>query len=106
MLRMRDLEDHAWGERMRVKVGSVAFLKAAGSGYLVGLDDAGHLIEGLADWRALSPLDHLLHSADPVYVELEAWQVLAIDGEVRLPLSRDALAERAMFVRSALARGD
>jgi hypothetical protein len=89
---------------VRVKVGSIAFLKAAGSGYLIGLDDAGHQVEGIGDWRALAPLQHLLGSGETVYVELESWQILAVDGEVRLPLSRDALAERARFIRSALDR--
>lgn len=38
---------------VRVKVGSVAFLTAAGSGYGIGLDDAGRRIEFIGDWRDL-----------------------------------------------------
>ena len=39
---------------MHVKVGSVAFLRAAGSGYGIGLDDDGHRVEFLGEWRALA----------------------------------------------------
>jgi hypothetical protein len=88
---------------MRVKVGSVAFLKAVGSGFGVGLDDDGHLIEFLGDWRALAELQPALGEPEPVYVNLEDWQIVAVDDEVRLPLRREAMAERAVFVRSALA---
>jgi hypothetical protein len=42
---------------MRPKLGSIAFLKAAGSGYGIGLDDDGHLIEFLGDWRQLRDLE-------------------------------------------------
>lgn len=42
---------------MRVKLGSIAFLEAAGSGYGIGLDDDGHLIEFIGDWRALGELE-------------------------------------------------
>lgn len=88
---------------MRVRVGSVAFLTAAGSGYGIGLDDDGHRVEFLGDWRELAPLESALGDGDPIYVELEAWQVLAVDDDFRLPLSRAAMAERAAFIRSALA---
>jgi hypothetical protein len=69
----------------------------------MGLDDDGHLIEFLGDWRDLSELQATLVSGEAVHVELEDWQILAVDDEVRLPLNPDALAERAAFVRSALA---
>lgn len=88
---------------MRVKVGSVAFLTSAGSGYGVGLDDDGHLIEFLSDWRELAALQPSLGEGEPVHVELEDWQIVAVDDEVRVPLTREAMAERAAFVRSALA---
>jgi hypothetical protein len=88
---------------MRVKVGSVAFLTAVGSGYGIGLDDAGHLIEFLGDWRELAALEPALGDVEPVYVELADWQVVAVDDVVRLPLRYEAWAERAAFVRSALA---
>jgi hypothetical protein len=39
-----------------------------------------------------------------VYLEVEDWQVLAIDDELRLPLTREAMAERARFIRSGLNR--
>jgi len=86
---------------MRVKVGSVAFLEAAGSGYGIGLDDAGHRIEFMGDWRALSQLPL---GPEPVYADIESWQVLAVDDELRVDLSREAALERAAFLRSALAR--
>jgi hypothetical protein len=89
---------------MRIKLGSVAFLTTAGIGYGIGLDDNGHLVEFLGDWRALAELEESLHSADPVLVDVVDWQVLAVDDEVRLPLSREAMAERATYVRAALAR--
>lgn len=84
-----------------MKLGSVAFLKAAGSGYGIGLDDGGHRVEFMGDWRMLSSLQD---APEPVYVEVEDWQVLAVDGELRLTLSREIMAERAAFLRSALAR--
>ena len=87
---------------MRVKLGSVAFLKAAGGGYGIGLDDNGHLIEFLGDWRALDALRDALVGPEPVYLEVEDWAIIAIDDEVRIPLTREGMAERARFVRSAL----
>jgi hypothetical protein len=82
---------------MRVKLGSVGYLKAAGSGYGIGLDDDGHRVEFLGDRRALA-------LATPgEYLEVEDWQVLAVDDELRLPLSRLAMAERMAFLRSAIA---
>lgn len=82
---------------MMVKLGSVAYLKAANRGYGIGLDDDGHRIEFLGDRRklALAPIGQ--------YIEVEDWQVLAVDDVLRLPLSRLAMAERAAFLRSALA---
>jgi hypothetical protein len=91
---------------MRIKVGSVAFLKAAGSGFLVGLTDDGHRVEALGDWRALAPLRDRLEAPDPVYIDVDEWQVLAVDDELRLPLNREAMEERARFLRSALAEMD
>ncbi len=88
---------------MRVKLGSVAYLKAAGKGYLIGLDDDGHLVEALGEWSVLEPLRELLGGDEPVYLEVEDWQVLAVDEELILLLSRDATAERAAFLGSARA---
>ncbi len=89
---------------MRVKVGSVAFLRSAGSGYGIGLTDDGHRVEFIGDWRDLADLQPALDGPEPVYLEVEDWQVLAIDDELRLPLPREAMAERARFIRSALDR--
>jgi hypothetical protein len=91
---------------VRVKVGSVAFLTAAASGYGIGLTDDGHLLEWIGPWDALAALRDALAGPEPVYLEVEDWQVLAVDEEVRLPLSRKAMAERARFVKAALGRGD
>jgi hypothetical protein len=55
----------------------VAFLKAAGSGYGIGLSDQGHRVEFLADWRYLAELRPSLGAQDAVHVEVEEWQVLA-----------------------------
>ena len=79
-------------------------MPAAGSGYLIGLDDEGHGIEALGDWRMLAPLRDALDGDEAVYVEVEEWQVLAVDDELRLPLNREAMRERAAFLSSALAR--
>ena len=87
---------------MRVKVGSVAFLTSAGTGYGIGLDDDGHQVEFVGDWRELAALPDPTKSH--VYVDLQEWQILAIDGAVRLPLSREAMLERARFIRSGLDR--
>jgi hypothetical protein len=87
---------------MRVKVGSIAFLAAAGSGYGIGLTDDGHRVEFLGDWRDLAELEPALDRDEPVYLEVEDWQVLAIDDELRLPLTREGMAERARFIRSGL----
>jgi hypothetical protein len=89
---------------MRVKVGSVAFLKAAGSGYGIGLTDDGHRVEFLGDWSALAAIRARLDEGEAIHVEVEGWQVLAVDDEMRLPLPREAMAERARFLRSALDR--
>ena len=91
---------------MRVKLGAVAFLQSADKGYLIGLDDAGHVVEALGDWTVLEPLRELLDGDEPVYLEVEDWQVLAIDEELILLLSGEAMAERAMFLRSARATRD
>jgi len=55
---------------VRVKLSSVAFLKAAG-GYGIRLDDEGLLIESLGDWRALEALREALGSPEPVDVDVE-----------------------------------
>jgi len=68
---------------VRVKVGSVAFLKAAGSGYGIGLDNDGHLTEFLGDWRALAALRDTLDGPESCYLEVEDWAVIAIDDQVR-----------------------
>jgi hypothetical protein len=89
---------------MRIKLGSVAFLAAAGSGYGIGLDDDGHRVEFLGDWRALEPLQRAVEAQEPTYVDVETWQVLAVDDELRLPLTHEAMLERARFIRSAMRR--
>lgn len=89
---------------MRLKLGSVAFLAAAGSGYGIGLTDEGHRVEFIGDWRELADLQPALDGPEPVYLEVEDWQVLAVDDDLRLPLPREAMAERARFIRSALKR--
>lgn len=86
---------------MRLKIGSVAFLRAAGSGYGIGLDDDGHRVEFMGDWRALSELTVPLAAGEAVYADVESWQVLAVDGELRLDLGREASLERAAFVKMA-----
>jgi hypothetical protein len=93
-----------WPARMHVKVGSVAFLRAAGTGYGIGLTDDGHRVEFLADWRDLAKLETALDGPEPVYLDVEDWQLLAIDDELRLPLPAEAMRERARFIRSALDR--
>jgi hypothetical protein len=87
---------------VNVEVGAVAFLRAAKSGYGMGLDSAGHRVEFIGEWSSLSNLKGALDGPTPVYADLEDWQVLAVDGEVRLPLSHDVMAERAAFLRSAM----
>ena len=85
---------------MRVKVGSIAYLEAAGSGYGIGLDDAGHRIEFMGDWRALSDLQPALSAREAVYADVESWQVIAVDDEMRVDLGHEAMVERAAFLRS------
>ena len=75
----------AYTAAMRVKLGSVAFFKAAGYG--IGLDDDGHLIEFLGDWRELEALENALVGPEPVYLEVEDWAIIAIDDKVRIPLT-------------------
>ena len=89
---------------VRVKIGAVAFLRGAGSGYGIGLDPDGHRIEFLCDWRMLRDMEAPLAAGEPVYAPVESWQLLAVDGELRVDLSHDAALERAAFLRSALAR--
>jgi hypothetical protein len=59
----------------------------------------------IAPWDALAALRDALAGPEPVYVQVEDWQVLAVDDEVRLPLSRQAMAERALPDMAALADG-
>ena len=87
---------------MRIKLGSVAFLEAAGSGYGLGLDDRGHLVEFLGDWPALAELQSALHGPEAVYLEVDDGQVVAVDDELRMPLGHGVMAERARFLRSEL----
>jgi hypothetical protein len=84
-------------------VASVAFLKAAGTGYGIGLNDQGDRIEFISDWRSLLGLRAAIESTgQPQAANVEEWQVLAVNGEVKLPVSRAALAERASFIHAAL----
>ncbi len=89
---------------VRVKIGAVADLPLDGSGYGIGLDPDGHRVEFLGDWRAMRDLRDALAGPEPVYAHVESWQVLAVDGELRLDLAPDAMLERAAFLRAALAR--
>ena len=87
---------------MRVKIGSVTYLKSANSGYGIGLDDDGHRVEFLADWTTLDERVRGLREYAPHYIEVEDWQVLAVDDELRTPLTRQVMAERAAFIRATL----
>jgi hypothetical protein len=82
---------------MRIKLGSVAYLRAANSGYGIGLDHEGHRVEFLGDRHVLA----LATLGEPI--DVEDWQVLAVDEELRLPLTRLAMAQRTAFIRAALA---
>jgi hypothetical protein len=46
-------------------------------------DSAGHRVEFMGEWSVLSGLKGALDAGEPVYADLEDWQVLAVDGEVR-----------------------
>jgi hypothetical protein len=84
-------------------VASVAFLKAAGSGYGIGLNDHGDRIEFIGDWRSLVDLRTAIASTgQPQAADVEVWQVLAVNGELKLPLSEAAMDERASFVTAAI----
>jgi hypothetical protein len=86
-------------------VASVALLKAAGTGYGIGLGEHGDRIEFIGDWRALVGLRDAIESAgEPQPADLEEWQILAVNGELKLPLSRAALAERASYLTAAFRR--
>ena len=89
---------------MRVKVGSVGFLWAAGSVYGIGLSDEGHRVEFIADLSAFARLEGRLEDQQPAYIEVEDWQVIAYDDELRVPMTREGMADRAAFLRSALVR--
>jgi hypothetical protein len=89
---------------MRIMVASVAYLKAAGSGYGIGLTAEGDRVEFIGDWRSLQDLRESIESDGPQPAGVDEWQVLAINGELRLPLSSAAMAERAAYLRSALRR--
>jgi hypothetical protein len=87
---------------MRSESGSVAYLKAAKRGYGIGLDSTGHRVELIGEWSTLSYHTGALDGPEPVYVELEDWQVLAVDGEVQRLMSKETMPERAAFLRSAM----
>ena len=88
---------------MQVRVASVSFLQAAGAGYGIGLSDEGNRVEFIGDWRSLAELRPILDAGERVELEREPWQILAVNGELRLPLTREAMAERALFLRATLA---
>jgi hypothetical protein len=88
---------------MRVKLGSAGYLRAINSGYGIGLDDEGHRIEFLYDWPTLDALVRGMREYEPHYVKVEDWQMLAVDDELRMSLSRDAMAERSAFIQASLA---
>jgi hypothetical protein len=80
---------------MRIKLGSVAYLRAANTGYGIGLDDEGDRGEFLGDRHVLALVGE--------HLDVEDWQVLAVDDELRLPLTRPAMAQRTAFILAALA---
>ena len=86
--------DRSESSRLHVKVGSVRFPTAAST---------GRLVEFIGDWRTLSEVASRLDPG-PVYVEVESWEVVAVNDEIRIDLGREAMAERAAFLQSALRR--
>jgi len=91
------------GGRVRVKVGSIAFLAAAGTGYGIGLDDTGRRIEFIGDWSALSTIQGRLQTG-ALSVEVETWQIIAVNEEIELDVRRPAMVERAAFLQSVVAQ--
>lgn len=87
---------------MRVKVATTTFLKAAGAAFGIGLDDEGHRVEFMGDRRMMHALAESIADGETVYADVESWQVIAVDGELRVDLSPAAMAERGEFVRSSL----
>jgi hypothetical protein len=90
---------------MRVQLDAL-YLASTGSGYGIGLDDAGHAVEFQCDWLALSPLYFGMREYGPPVVEVETEQIVAVDEKLRVPLSPEAAAERARFVQAALVLHD
>ncbi len=74
---------------MRIKLGSVAYLRAADSGYGIGLDDEGHRVEFLGNRHVLA-----LATVGEA-IEVQDWR--CCDDELRLPLTRLAMAQRTAF---------
>jgi hypothetical protein len=88
---------------MKVMVARTAYIRSAGIGYTIGLNQAGDRIEFMGDWRTLSELGaHVSAETHPQPADVEEWQILAVNGELRLPLPSEAMAERAAFLRMVL----
>ena len=106
-----------YARRMHVKVGSVAFLRAAGSGYGIGLDDDGHRVEFLGEWRALAELEPELdlqrlrrdfHLDEDLTADVQSYNTfLERLEEVRYsPLAESQLGENAAFTIGVAASQD
>jgi hypothetical protein len=87
---------------MRVRLGSASYLTAAGAGYGIGLDEDGHRIEFVGDWRALEALGAELRH-DSVYVDVEGWQIVAVDDEATRVRVGGSIRMRALAISCAAA---
>ena len=87
---------------VRLKLGSVSQILDSGVGYLIGLDDAGHRLEALGTWAEVTSLQDARDRGEAVYLHLEPWQLLSVDGAIRPPPTLDALRERAAFIRGSM----
>lgn len=87
---------------MRVIVSTAVHLDGVGVGYGIGLSDLGDRIEFIGDWRDVRLLREAIQTGGPQPAQLEEWQIIAVNGVVNHPLSREAMAARASFVVAAI----
>jgi hypothetical protein len=87
---------------MKVMVARTAYIWSAGVGYGIGLNEAGDRIEFMGDWRVMSELGIQIAAAKhPQPADVDDWQIVAANGEPRLPLAREAMTERAELIGNA-----
>lgn len=83
---------------MFVRLGFAAYVDAVDVGYGVGSDPEGHRVEFTGPWADLERLQARLDAGERVELDVEDWQIVAVDGETRPGQTLAAMAERAALL--------